>query len=646
MFNNFLSFWQLLSKPGVSEKHLFSRLLETEIPHLPKKLSQVVKSFPGIKNRNTMQADLQILADLIVEDISRALELEEEFLLKCYCQSGALSQYALLSKSILSHRYEALFSDNISHPTLAPATTKKGLSDGLIAESFTKRPVLILGDVGVGKTMFFRHFIKVQAKDIFENAILLYIDFGIKAAFAKDVQQFALDEIIIQLRENYSVDIYNRQFVHATYHGDLVRFSKGIYGDLRNNKPELYTEKELEFLESKLKNTEQHLISSLDHVAKGRKKQVVLFLDNADQRTDEIQQQVFIMAQSVAAIWPCAVFLALRPETFQRSKEVGALSAYHLKAFTVSPPRIDEVLIKRLNFGLDITRGKLPASLLPVGVTINLENVSIFLQIVKDSLTSIRDIIECVDNLAGGNVRIALEFIKNLIGSGHIDTQKILARYKSSGSYNIRLHEFLRSVTFIDSVYYDPASSPIVNLYDIHTLDSNEHFLSLTLLSYIQQEGDKVNQHGFVSVETMYEVIQGYGYTPDQIDFSLSRLCRKHLIENAGRIQPLEKSISFTSVRLTSIGAYHLFKLPYMFVYYDSIVTDIPILIPEIQNKILDIVDIRDRLNRANILITYLDGCFKGIASKCTIVDWGRMYSSTKGNIKNIAENPRVNIRS
>ena len=78
---------------------------------------------------------MQILADLVFEDIISSKELEGQFLRKCYCQSGALSQYALISKNLLSKRYEALFSDTEKHPTLVPAMNKKGLSSELLAES-------------------------------------------------------------------------------------------------------------------------------------------------------------------------------------------------------------------------------------------------------------------------------------------------------------------------------------------------------------------------------------------------------------------------------------------------------------------------------------------------------------------------------
>lgn len=589
-----------------------------------------------MKNRNIIQTDLEILADLVFEDIISSQELEDEFLKNCYCQSGALSQYALVSKSLLANRYTALFPDSNKAPALRAASTKKGISDELLAESFAKRPILLIGDVGVGKTIFFRHFLKIEAKEVFNDALTIYIDFGSQAAFSSDIHDYVADDIARQLREAHATDIYDRSFVRAVYHVDLERFQKGIYESIKDTAPTAYASKEIEFLEERLRNREQFLKDALTHISKGREKQIVIFIDNADQRPDSIQQQVFILAQTMAAQWPSAVFLALRPETFQRSKEHGSLSAYHLKAFTVSPPRIDEVLSKRLTFGLELTGGRLPMSALHYGVSVDFEKVGKFLAIVKHSIQTSREIVEAVDNLCGGNVRLALEFIRRLIGSGHIDTRKILEKYDKSGSYLIRLHEFLRTVIFGDCVYYAPESSPIENVFDVYTLDPREHFLGLILLQFISSEGRRAKSHGFVEMETVYAFAASSGFQPKQIDSRLARLCVKKLIEPAGRVTPLETATSANSVRITTVGAYHLMRLPTLFAYYDAVVTDTPILNKDFRSRICDVSEIAARLERGTVFLDYLDECFTGLnASHCGL-DWPNTSSSARRDIERI----------
>ena len=41
-----------------------------------------------------------------------------------------------------------------------------------------QRPILLVGDIGAGKTTFIWHLIKVSAKEILRDAVLLYVDLG------------------------------------------------------------------------------------------------------------------------------------------------------------------------------------------------------------------------------------------------------------------------------------------------------------------------------------------------------------------------------------------------------------------------------------------------------------------------------------
>ncbi|MFH1940739.1 MAG: hypothetical protein ABIL68_01450 [bacterium] len=432
------------------------------------------------------------------------------------------------------------------------------------------------------------------------------------------------------------MDISENSFVRGVYHGELIRFSYGIYGPLKDSKPAQYQEKEIAFLEEKLKNCEQHCIESIKHLTKARKKQVILFLDNADQRSDSVQQQLFIIAQGMASQWPVTVFLALRPETFHRSKKKGSMSAYHLKAFTIAPPRADLVLKKRLSFGLEITRGNLPSSVLPSGVHVDLEKVGIFLTIVKDTLDKSDDLLEAIDNLSGGNIRVALDFIKRLVSSGHIDTRKILDIYNKSGSYIVGLHEFLRSIIYGDTAYYDPNTSPVFNLFDLMSPDHKEHFLCLIILQRIDSEGKRSRSHGFVEIGILYDFLQGLGFPVPQIDHSICNLIAAKLLETAGRLQPVEGDVGDSAVRITTIGAYHLYRLPCMFVYYDAIATDLTILDESVRSVVTEVSDISDRLERGTIILAYLDSCNTDVPEKISGLDWKTLKKTTEDNINEI----------
>ena len=323
MRDGFRELWDCLSHHGVSARGLASRLQNTGDRPPPDKLSVRVYNYPRHQVRNELQSKLQIFGDLIIDDVGRLPPNEREFLTACYADSGALSQYALISKSILQTRYSAEFQESLAGPLLTPATQKGGksvITAEMLAQSATRRPLLLIGDVGVGKTMFVRHFINVQAADILKDAIILYLDLGVKPTLEGDLDEFLQQEISRQLYELYSIDINDRNFVHGVYNIELQSFDKSIYGSLReSNRPE-YDLKQIALLESKINDTQEHLKRCLEHIHKGRKQQIVVFLDNVDQRTDDFQQKAFLIGQSMAELWPAMVFVSLRPETFHKSK--------------------------------------------------------------------------------------------------------------------------------------------------------------------------------------------------------------------------------------------------------------------------------------------------------------------------------------
>ena len=124
MVDNFVELWQALSKPGIEQKRLQARLLGNLVPQLPAKPSATIHGYPGVKDRNPFQADMQILSDLIFADLIGSRDLETRFLEECYSQSGALSQYSVMSSAILQVRYAALFDSEGPRPTAAPAMTR------------------------------------------------------------------------------------------------------------------------------------------------------------------------------------------------------------------------------------------------------------------------------------------------------------------------------------------------------------------------------------------------------------------------------------------------------------------------------------------------------------------------------------------
>ena len=638
MADKFLHLWNSLSSTGVASRGLPIFLQESGDRPPPDKLSLRVHSYPRYQMRNPLQTDLQVFGDLIIEDVGKLPENEEEFLRECYAESGALSQYALVSKSILQSKYSREFEESLAGPSLADATAKGGkprITSEMLAQSATKRPVLLIGDVGVGKTMFVRHFISVEAAELLREAIILYIDLGVQPTLESDLDEYLELEITRQLLENYDIDISERQFVQGVYNGPLRRFERSIYLSLRDTDPVEYEKRRIAFLEEQLASKHEHLRQCLEHVRKGRNRQIVIFLDNVDQRPDGFQQRAFLIGQSMAELWPAYVFVSLRPETYHRSRSEGTLSAYHAKAFTISPPRVDRVIHKRLRYAIQLLEsGVIGRSIEGVNFNVDLQDLLDYLRIIDYSFEHNDELTEFVDNVSGGNIRLALDFIRVFVGSGHADTAKMLQIYRDEGRYRLALHEFLRAVIYGDYRDYDPSASEITNLFDISGADGREHFLAPILLAYLGLDSRASGNNGYVSAESVYRYSQGFAFNPSQITSALNRLMRNKLIETESR-RPLSGRPETRDqyYRITTIGSYYYQKLVGIFPYVDAMVIDTPIVDRAVRENIGDEGSILRRLERAEIFRRYLDSQWSMIEAAVEVFNWRHLSSQLNAEI-------------
>lgn len=637
---NFLLLWNSLSKVAIQSRHLSQELQDIEIAPAPEKLSARIVNYPGYKGRNPMQTDLQIFSELFIEDIEALGEngREEDFLAKCYSLAGALSQYATVSKELLRARYSALFSQEVGGLSLEPATTKKGSTSQLLAEPLSRRPILLIGDRGVGKTMFIKYIYLVEAKDEFEKAVTLYIDFGSKPSLFEDLNAFVAEEIPRQLLQNYDIDIEERGFAHGVLHGDIQRFARGIYSDIRNSNPELYQNRLVEFIDERMQDKDQYLKLSLGHISKAHRKQIVVFLDNIDQRPNEFQEKVFLIGQTMAADWPVIVFISIRPETFHTSRSSGTLSAYHPRAFTIDPPRVDEVVRKRLNYGIFLleTQGLQLSLGDDVRVSASAGNLQDYLEVLSISFAENQSLMELLDNMCGGNIRLALQFVKAFVGSGHLDTAKILEIYRETNYYSVAVHEFLRAITYGDHAHYWPNASEILNLFDISGPDGREHFLSPILLAQMDRWSQDSSVDGYVSVSEIYGFLQALSYIPAQIEWGIRRLLHRNLIESYGESERNGNGELGSSHRITSVGMYYIKRLIGMFTYVDAMIVDTPVTDVDVRTRISDVYALSRRLHRAKIFCEYLGSNWEEFSGRGLALEWPTIRAEIESDIEHI----------
>ena len=602
--DSFNSFWDSFSKDGILAKNIHRKLgNDRNLIPPPLPLSSRISSYPGYRIGTAMETDLRILGDLFIQDVIREEAVTDDFLMNCYCSSGALSQYASVSKEILRTRY-ALLEDG---EKIESATGKEGanpkFAQDLLGSALTRRPIVLLGDVGVGKSIFLKHFFRIDARELLEKTYVFYIDFLQHSGLGDDVSNHVVKIIKECLEQDYGIDIHEDRFVKSVYNKEINAFKRGIFGSLEQEDPAKFRGEEIAMLQQLINDHLEHTKRSLSFLHSTSQINMVVILDNVDQHDASFQDRIFIFGQSIAETWNTAVFMSLRPDTFNESRRNGVLAAYQPRVFTISPPRCDEVIIKRLEFAQKelVEFGRLPG--FPEGLTLNSDSLKIYISVLIRAFQSNHDLIELVDNLSSGNTRRALNFISTFVGSGYVQTSRILDVERAGESYVVPLHEFLKAVLFGDHKYYDPHTSLIPNLYSTKSTDPKEHFLLSLLLSFIQTLGDG-KSGGFTERAEVFSHLQELGFSPEQINEHF------HRAEVANMIDSSDAAEGANLVRITSAGGYLYKVLSSEFSYIDAVVVDTPILDPSARSNIQDVNEIADRIKRTEIFMAYLDSCW------------------------------------
>lgn len=645
--DEFSTFWQCLSPDGVLEKRLARILTKGVSKSIPRKLSTHLIKFPSFRYKGDLQTNLRTLGELLLEDIAATDALRSQFYRECYCETGSLSRDALVSHRILEARYTALFPSAEDAPRLIPAAqsdSAPSLSDQVMSEALARRPIVLLGDVGVGKTSFLEELMEVRASREFERSIHIYINLGSQAALEEDLKKFVIREIETQLFEKYAVDIYEWNFVRGVYDLEVKRFRSSFKAAIYRNKKDRLDDELNKKIDEFTASKSEHLRRSLAHVALARRRQIIIMIDNADQRDSEVQTAAFIIAQDFAQNWNALVFIAVRPQTFFQSKRAGALSAYPHKVFTILPPRPELVIEKRLVFALKVAEGKIPSDRLS-GVTLSIGNLALFLRALLNSIQYNRDLTEILANITGGNIRAVLEFVTKFIGSPNVEAEKIIRIQSQSGRYIIPIHEFSKAAILGDYSHFVPSSSLALNLFDVGTHDPREHFLALMVISFLLSNNSTKDRNEFVHTSEIFQEMQQWSFLPDQTEKALRRLTNKKLIETTERVTFEEDVTGLIGdmpegFRSTSIGAYHFRRWAGEFSYLDAMVFDTPIF-DEVSSETLihrvSSFDIADRYQRAILFRDYLSQCWADSLLAPAYFDWSEVVKQGSHTFDSVA---------
>ena len=593
--NRFVEFYETLSKFSIVNNGGFTYDLpnnNTPSQTIFSKLTQKEKELI----RNPLSSKITpIINNVFGEMFSSETVSNSEFIDKCFVEN--------LETKKNRDDIERLFSDvapSLSNviPAINTRNIKKQISSEInedeinLSNQTPPKPIIIIGSKGAGKSTFINHLFKYQTKENeLKNHLNIYLDlrdyFNTNSLFNSDL---ICENILEQIYEKYEeYDLHSLPSLKRIYLKEIKRNDKGIWLYDKENNDALYQKNVSEFLTSKTIKHQNHLENISKYFIRDRRKRLIVIIDNADQFKDDIQEQVFLFAHSLAKTSLCGSVISIREGYYYKWRFSPPFDAYESNVYHITAPKYSEVLQKRLDYTLDnlnVDDFEIEAQN-SKGYKVKLNNQTVieFLTSLKNSVFSENneEIINFLNQTTYPNIREGLRVFKLFLTSGHtkVEDYIIRERLRSENETHsvIPFHEFIKSIGLINKHYYNSRNSAVHNLFVTHE-NSNDHFLNYYILSelirHFENEG---NVNRYISINSIYDLFSSFGYTIKTLRSAIIDLIALSLIDTDEILTDIDKKDIPDDLNLTITlkGYYYIKELCTRFYYFDLVLQDTPI---------------------------------------------------------------------
>jgi predicted type IV restriction endonuclease len=596
---NFTLFYECLSKEAIAQDKLTDFAFPTESPTLRKKPRALIKvTNTGYRNELYCVLDSafrQILLDVPSND--------PNFLRECYCSSEDAMRYKGQLSSVLVDRLP-IFRSPVEEVRPGDRRDSFALAIGREDIAATGTPLfVVMGGTGVGKTSFLHwYFDQAIPQDVKDNSVIIFCDYRTIECNTEELHSLTLklviDQIISQTAE------YTTKFnqLYEMFRKKIDRELEGALKPFAKDSDE--RQKRIGELLMKFQDySPQHLLAIASYLDNKRKNQVVVVLDNMDQKSPELQDKLYQVGNEFVYGCNLVVVLSLREATYRRMTNSPNFNAFASREFHVKAQPIDMILEKRLAFLRDRLSTEKVTVQTPTG-TIDVLDFHRFIALIRRSLLSEQadpHIIECITAISNGNIREQLEMIYSFLVSGQTKIDEYFWTYARDEEKNIPFHEVLHSLLHEDTKFFDEGlGHRFINIFEPAATANSSHFTALRILSYLElvlgQTGE-LRQTDFVTDADIFTEFGDYGWSKNEISFHTHRLATFGLLmPESGDIKD---SVTQQPWALTKSGIYYATTLYQEFTYFSAMASDTSIGDLDLANEIAQIL--RDNIQSAKV---------------------------------------------
>ncbi|MBM4033985.1 MAG: ATP-binding protein [Planctomycetes bacterium] len=465
--------------------------------------------------------------------------------------------------------------------------------------------VLIVGGIGVGKTMFLRRFFNLtrDLREGMQQTCAFYVDFRTPGLDPEKLPELIYRRIREQVEaldgkpvpgdgELSTYDFSSSAALQQMFWSDYQRFLRGPEGTLRQTDEKEFERLRVAFLARHRDDDRAFIVGAVKVIRDRYHQRVCLILDNADQCEPPYQKAVYLFSRTLEADLRCLVVCALREEWYWYFgvRGGGPLSAYQDVVFHIPAPRSRDVLSKRLEYAMTLAaRQEFPRASAYLGTFVpEARHLQKYLECCKSAFFEEEEITVFYECLSNGSVRRALDIFLEFLRSGHTHVEEYLRAFAEGRQYRLTFHQVFKSVAFGSYFYYRAARSLIPNVFSPVRCGAGS--LSYLGTSYLLRWlGDRARLEGpvgegYVQVPEVKEFMHKLGIPPGVEQDTLKDLVHWGLLEPYVPLTP-EPSV-WSHLRVTAFGLYLVTSLVGRYPYIEAVMLDTPISVQGLHRRI------------------------------------------------------------
>jgi GTPase SAR1 family protein len=501
--DRFVEFWELLSRQRVIEGGLENELFGRSKSFPTRRLISILKE-PGFRlGRNRIYEHIEPAVSIALTD--EALLDDVNGLKACYVISTERMKYDSRLQMYLSDIKPPLGRKVIR---IRKGKSVKHIDKALENSSPSRQQfLLLLGPVGAGKTTFLHYTRKVSAANLIEKKVIwLYVDFK-RASQSDSPKDFLFKELLKLLDEDKEFNLSSwDKTIQPAYEELIETLRQGTLKPIYDYKRHVFLQRISELIQDDRRQIFPYVEKILAYASK--KWPTFLVVDNVDQlENEELQNKIFVEAQSIARLMRLNVIMSLRDATYLKHRESPVFDAFQVDAVYIDPPQIKPVLSRRFIYARKAIEGKRVDIVTDDGKRYQVQNLGVFFEIVAGSLLD-KESGFMIEILSAGDVRRGLRLVREFLASGHASADKALHNYLTNGSYHFPIHEVFKGAILGQKKYYREEESALLNIYDAKLGLPLLPLLRLRIVYYLIKKASDATFEGIKFKEISDELYQ------------------------------------------------------------------------------------------------------------------------------------------